>query len=195
MRVLVVYAHPYEKSYNKALLESTLKGLKKGNHEVDLVDLYEDEFQPVLSKSDLYHASKGEAVDSQIISYQKRFEKAEHVIFIFPIWYESMPAIMKGFLDRVFSNGWAYKSVPGKSMPEGQLKHLKATVVSTMGAPGFIYKLFLNNALEGVLIKGALKFSGIKNVRWHKISNIQKLSDASRKKWLTNIEEYSQKLA
>ena len=194
MKVMVIYAHPYDKSYNHAILESTLDGLKEANHEVDLLDLNKDGFNPVMTSEDLYSLSLSKPVDPKVLEYQSRIENAQHLVFIFPVWYESVPAILKGFLDKVFSNGWAYKSVPGKNTPIGQLTHLNATVISTMGMPKMIYRLLYNNALKGVLIKGTLKFSGIKNIKWINMDNIQTVSNEKRSKWLVDVKEYMKKL-
>ena len=102
MKVMIIYAHPYDKSYNHAILQSTLEGLKEGNHEIDLLDLNKDGFNPVMTSEDLYAASIKKPVDPKVIEYQSCIEAADHLVFIFPIWYESVPAILKGFLDKVF---------------------------------------------------------------------------------------------
>ncbi len=194
MKVMVVYAHPYDKSYNHAILESTLEGLREGNHEIDFLDLNNDDFNPIMTSEDLQAASMGKVVDPKVIEYQSRIEAAQHLVFIFPIWYESVPAVLKGFLDKVFSSGWAYKPVPGKSTPVGLLTQLNATVISTMGMPKLIYRSFYNNAVQGVLIKGVLKFSGVKDVKWFNIDNVQSVSNEKRTKWLLDIKEHMKNL-
>lgn len=194
MKVMVIYAHPYDKSYNHAILESTLQGLKEGNHEVDILDLNKDGFNPVMTLEDLHAASMGKVVDPKLTEYRSRIEAAQHLVFIFPIWYQSVPAILKGFLDKVFSNGWAYKQIPGKGTPIGLLTHLNATVISTIGMPKLLYRLLYKNAVKLVLIKGSLKYSGVKNIKWFNIASVQKLSNEKRSKWLLNIKEYMRKL-
>ena len=99
-----------------------------------------------------------------------------------------------GFLDKVLTSGWAYKNIPGKSMPEGKLTHLSATVISTVGMPNMVYTLLYNNALKGVLIKGGLKFCGVKKIKWFKICSVENISDEKRRKWITDIEEYMERL-
>lgn len=195
MKVMVIYAHPYDKSYNHAILESTLEGLKEGNHEIDLVDLNKDGFNPVMTCEELHaHCICNKPIDPKVLDYQSRIEAAQHLVFIFPMWYQSGPAILKGFLDKVFSNGWAYKHFPGKHTAVGQLTHLNATVISTMGMPKMVYRLLYHNALKGELIKGTLKFSGIKSVKWINLDKVPMVSDEKRNKWLVDIKEHMKKL-
>ncbi len=194
MNVKIIYAHPYEGSYNKAILDSVTAGLKEAGHSIDLLDICKDDFNPVMTEEDLKAASQKTVVDPKVLEYQGRIEKVNHLVIIFPVWFECMPAILKGYFDKVFSNGWAYKSVEGKNQPVGQLTYLNATVITTMGVPKFVYNLFLNNALQGVLIKGALKFCGVQKVKWIKLCSVQTVPGEKRTKWLKEIFTYMTKL-
>lgn len=69
MKVMIIYAHPYDESYNHAILQSTLEGLKEGNHEIDLLDLNKDGFNPIMTSQDLYAASIQKSVDPKVIEY------------------------------------------------------------------------------------------------------------------------------
>ncbi len=194
MNVKVIYAHPYEGSYNRAILESTLAGLKDAGHTVDLLDIYKDNFNPVMTREDLRAISQETVADPKVAEYQERIMKTNHLVIIFPVWFESMPAILKGYFDKVFTSGWAYKSVKGKNQPQGQLTHLNATVITTMGVPKLVYRLFFNNALQGVLIKGALKFCGVQKVKWFKLDMIQNVPKEKREKRLKDIYSYMRQL-
>jgi putative NADPH-quinone reductase len=194
MNIKIIYAHPYEGSYNRAILENTLAGLKEAGHTVDLLDLCKEDFNPVMRVEDLEAISRQTVADPKVLEYQGRIEKANHLVIIFPVWFECMPAILKGYFDKVFSNGWAYKSVEGKRQPVGQLTHLNATVISTMGMPKFVYNLFFNNALKGVLVKGVLKYSGVQKVKWFKLGGVQTVSNEKRTKWLHEIYSYMKNL-
>ena len=96
MRVVIVFNHPYEGSFGNAILNSVTKGLKDANHEIDLMHLDNDGFNPVMSKADLKAFVDHKPVDPQVIDYNERLEKANHLIFIFPIWWDLMPP-SKGF--------------------------------------------------------------------------------------------------
>lgn len=195
MNVKIIYAHPNPWSYNKAILDNVLIALEEAGHRVDLLDLYYDDFNPVMTKYDLGAATKQKPVDPKIHEYQKRIENADHLIFIFPIWFESVPAILKGYIDKVFSNGWAYKSVKGKKMPVGQLTYLNATVITTMGVSKSVYRLFFNNAVKGVLINGCLSFCGVQRIKWIKLDKIQTISNEKRETHLKQIFKYMTNLS
>lgn len=194
MKVMVIYAHPYSGSYNNAILKKTISGLEKSGHEIDLLDLNKDGFNPIMTEQDLYAASQQSPIDPKVLEYQERLMNANHVVFIFPIWYASMPAILKGFMDKVLSSGWAYEYVRGNPIAVGKLTHLTATVITTMGAPEFAYNLIYNNPLKGEFIKGTLGFVGIKKVKWIKIDSVISIDVAKRKMWLEKIETYMKKL-
>ena len=143
MKTLIVFNHPYEGSYCNAILEAVQSGLKKGNHEVDFIHLDKDNFDPVMRNKDLAAFAKARndaegaytMLDPQVMDYKKRLEEAEHLIFIFPIWWELMPALTKGFIDKVIFPGIAYNYGKNGRMLFC-LKNLKGlTVVTTMNTP------------------------------------------------------------
>lgn len=193
MNVTIIYAHPYEGSYNHSILESVAKTLK-GKHTIDIIDLYKDGFNPVLSKAELAVYSEGKSVDKQVLKYQEKIENTDHLMLIFPIWWTETPAIMKGFFDKVLLKNWAYLSPDGK-IPKGLLTHVKgATVIATMSGPNFYYNLFAGNPLKGSLVKGTLKFCGIKKVNVIKVPSVTNINDEKRRSWLAKIEKYAGKL-
>ncbi|WP_222867853.1 NAD(P)H-dependent oxidoreductase [Sphingobacterium phlebotomi] len=112
MNVVNVFNHPYEGSFGNAILNSVTKGLKDANHEIDLMHLDNDGFNPVMSKADLKAFVDHKPVDPQVTDYNKRLKKANHLIFIFPIWWDIMPAMTKGFVDRVLTPGVVYDHHP-----------------------------------------------------------------------------------
>ena len=107
MNVLVVYAHPYDKSFNHAILEQVEGGLREAGHTVEVVDLYAINFDPVLSARDLVMLQEGKVADD-VREQQEKLTWADGLIIIHPIWWENHPAILKGWIDRVFSHGFAY---------------------------------------------------------------------------------------
>jgi len=108
MKIFIVFNHPYEGSFCSAILGSVLAGLEKAGHQTDLLHLDRDGFDPVMKADDLKGFTLGKPVDPKIIEYKRRMEQAEHLVLIFPIWWELMPALTKGFIDRVIFPGVAY---------------------------------------------------------------------------------------
>src|SRR3990170_453478 len=110
MKVLVVYAHPNSNSFNHAVLESFTKGLKDGGHIFEVTDLYAIKFNPSLALKDFAQFT-GEQMPEDVLDQQSKVARADALAFVFPIWYIFYPAIVKGWIDRVLSHGFAYKYV------------------------------------------------------------------------------------
>lgn len=134
MRVLVLHAHPNPGSYNAALYHLAVERLKASGHEVDACDLYEEDFQPVLSRTERagYHAIP--ANRAPVEAYVQRLEQAEALVLVYPVWNFGFPAILKGFIDRVFLPGVSFRIVDGLVRPN--LQHIrKLMVITTYGGP------------------------------------------------------------
>ena len=136
MRVLVLYAHPVETSYSAALHQATVAALKAAGHEVDDCDLYAENFDPVLSRQERidYH---DEAINTRNVqAYVDRLRAADALVLCTPVWNYGYPAILKGFLDRVFLPGVSFNLADGKVAPN--FWHIrKIGCVTTYGGTRF----------------------------------------------------------
>lgn len=195
MKTLIVFNHPYEGSYCTAILQAVEKGLDKGGQPFDVIHLDKEGFDPVMRSKDLLAfawAGKGldkalEQIDPPILDYKKKLEDTEHLVMIFPIWWMNMPAMTKGFIDKVIFPAIAYNMDKGRL--KSRLPLRKVTVITTMNTPADIYKDIFNNALEGALIKGTFRQIGIEDVEWISLNMVKQASDGQRKAWLREIEE------
>jgi NAD(P)H dehydrogenase (quinone) len=132
MRVMVVYAHPVETSFNAAIRDVVTGTLRQRGHEVDLSDLYAESFPAIMSRDDrlLYHTIPANRALAK--PWIERLEAAEAMVMVFPTWVFGPPAILKGFCEKVFLPGVAFELVDGKA--RGALCHLKRLGgVSTYG--------------------------------------------------------------
>ena len=128
-----------------------------------------------------------EGVDPIVLRYMKKLRWAEHIVMIFPIWWMTMPAMMKGFIDKVIFPGIAYRMEGGRLI--STLADLKqVTVISTMNTPADIYESRFGNSLEGSLIKGTFNQIGIHDVRWISLNMVKQSGDEKRWLWLDEIE-------
>lgn len=195
MRTLIVFNHPYEGSYCNAILNAAMKGLKIANHEVDLMHLDNDGFNPVMSKADLIAFVEHKPIDPQVIDYNERLKKADHLIFIFPIWWDLMPATTKGFVDRVLSPGVVYNHHSRGFGLVPLLKDLKGvTIITTMNKPRILYSLLIGNLIRKAMLRSVFKTMGYKNLNWISFTSVKSVSQEKRVKWLTNIENKFAKL-
>lgn len=189
MRTVIVFNHPYEGSYCNAILNAVIKGLKIANHEVDLMHLDNDGFNPVMSKADLKAFVAHKPVDPQVIDYNERLKKADHLIFIFPIWWDLMPATTKGFVDRVLSPGVVYDHHPRGFGLVPLLKNLKSvTIITTMNKPKIMYSLLIGNLIRKAMLRSVFKTMGYKNLNWISFTYVKSVSQEKREEWLMNIE-------
>ena len=133
MRVLVVYAHPVETSFNAAIHARIVETLTAAGHEVDDCDLYAENFQPCLTREERlnYHAVGANL--APVAGYVERLRGAEALVLCFPVWNFGFPAILKGYFDRVFLPGVSFELTEDGGI-DPRLHHLRKIVaVSTYG--------------------------------------------------------------
>jgi len=136
MRVMVLHAHPVEDSYNRALCNVVVETLRAKGHQPDLVDLYAENFQPVLTRDDRrrYHHVP-ENITTELKPYVDRLMAAEALVIVHPVWNYGFPAILKGYFDRVFLPGVSFILEGGDSPDKGRLipnlKHIKRVAFVT----------------------------------------------------------------
>jgi len=134
MRVLVVYAHPLATSFNSALHAQVLATLRARGHEIDDCDLYAESFDPVLTAEDLQLYNDISANRHRVASYVDRLLAANALVLMYPVWNEGFPAIMKGFLDRVFLPGVSFEKDREGAVTPALLNINKLGAVCTYGA-------------------------------------------------------------
>lgn len=194
MKTVIVFNHPYDGSYCNAILQSVTAGLQKNNHEVDLIHLDKENFNPVMTCEDLKAFVNRYPVDPKVIEYKERLGNADHLVFIFPIWWELMPAMTKGFIDKVIFPGVAYDYKTNGFMIK-KLKKLKSvTLITTMNTHSFFYKLIFGNAIKRAFFTGTFWKMGYKNRKWISLNMVKFVSEDKRRNWLLKLEERFQNL-
>lgn len=189
MKVVIVFNHPYEGSYCNAILRSVITGLERAQHKVDLIHLDKECFNPVMTAADLKAFKDRRPTDPKVMEYRHRIDGADHLIFIFPIWWELMPALTKGFIDKVIFPGVAYDYTRGGYGMTPLFKKIKTvTMITTMNTPGFLYRLVFGNAIRKAVITGTFWKTGYKNRKWISLSGVKQASEKKRSKWLRNLE-------
>jgi putative NADPH-quinone reductase len=136
MRVLVIYCHPVDTSYNAALHRATVDALKAAGHEVDDCDLYAEGFDPVMSRQGRIEYHDEQINTKPVQQYVDRLRAAEALVLVCPIWNYGYPAMLKGFTDRVFLPGVSFRLEDGVVKPN--LWHIrKIAAVHTYGGTRF----------------------------------------------------------
>ena len=131
MNHLIIYAHPNPNSLSHAYLEVMKEQTRANGHNVIVRDLYQMNFKPVDYAADFEKSRRGEYPE-EILTEQEFLQKADLISLIYPVWWGSMPAIMKGYFDRVFTRGFAFDYHPEKGLLK-LMKGKKALVINNMG--------------------------------------------------------------
>ena len=176
-KMLIIYAHPGHDGSHAYFLEQIkeiLKDKQQANYEV--IDLYAINYNPVLQYSELYSAGRRE-VSPENLAFQEKIKAADCLLFIYPTWWQNMPAILKGFMDRVFVSGFAFVYKLG--VPIGLLKNKKAAVFSATGGPRLYSRFFVKDQSVSVLTKDILAFAGIK-ARGFSVGSSSKLTEVNK---------------
>ena len=187
MNHLIVYAHPHPESLNHAILDTTVSTLKKNGHEVIVRDLYELDFQPVLRPEDMA-AMKAGQTPKDIKTEQECINDADVITFIYPIWWTGLPAILKGYVDRVFSYGYAY--AVGEEGIIKLLKGKKGLIINTHGTPNEEYdEIGMTAGLKVTSDIGIFDFSGIETVEHLLFGSIGYVNEEDYKSMINKVEE------
>jgi len=183
----IIYAHPYAGSFNHEILNRLSNSFSKHDEEFEIIDPYSDKFNPLLTEDDLENYSDGQTNDRLVKRYQRKIAGSDELIFIFPIWWQDMPAMLKGFFDRTMLNGFAYNEDDGW---QGQLTYIKKVTVITTST---VTKEYLQNEcgdpIQGVFINRTLADLGIlpENVKWIHFGEVNTTADETRLRFLNDI--------
>jgi len=187
MKTLIITAHPSSKGFTHQIAQRFAATLA----EVEIIDLYQDSAEDFLHFED----SNNIALSDKSKMYQAKIAEAQNLVFIHPVWWGSVPAILKNFCDIVFSADFAFRYEKGKSVPKGLLKGKKGYVFMTADADTWMFsflftspKKFWANPLFGIL-----PFSGVQVKHLEVFGGMRKASEEKRHKWLQKVEKIAQK--
>ncbi|MGF9965321.1 NAD(P)H-dependent oxidoreductase [Bacillus rhizoplanae] len=192
MKHLIVYAHPNPQSFNHAILETLQGQLQEKGHEVRVRDLYAINFNPVLAANDFISFSQGNT-PADIKAEQEHITWADVITFIYPVWWTGLPAILKGYVDRVFSHGFAYAY--GANGIEKLLTGKKSLLLSTMGNSKENYDASgMFEAMKKTTDAGIFDFTGIETVEHAFYTSVPSVDNETRKQYLEEVKELVNRL-
>ena len=188
MKNLIIYCHPNPKSFNYGILETIIQNLKEKGEEVQVRDLYSMNFNPIKSPQDFID-TKNNTVAPDIKAEQDYLLWSDRIVFIYPVWWMNMPALLKGYIDRVFNYGFAY-SYNFRNLDDFKLAGKKVLVFNTSGAPKIYYLLIKAlNAMNKITNTGIFKFCKMKVLGHYYYGGIPRSTDSKRKKILLKIQK------
>lgn len=189
MRILVVWAHPLADSYSAALKDRAVAALEATGHQIDLLDLYAEEFDPVLSAQERIDYHEIGPNQANVESYVAQLRAAEGLLLIFPTWSFGFPAILTGWLQRVWVPGVAFglREEGGPIIP-GILGIRRVAAITTTGSPWWYVKA-VGNPARKVLKRGhRVMFAKRARTRWLDLNNMNKDSPRKRARFLAKVE-------
>lgn len=183
MKHLIITSHPSSKGFTHRIAKTFLDKALSNGGEVEIMDLYDDEFKlDFLRFEDISKMPE----DKIVLKIQDKIKLADNLVFISPMWWYSCTAIMKNFLDRVLTPGFAYK-YEGKLLPKRLLKGKSAQVFMTCDGPGYFY-FFVGNFAKK-LFWLTLGICGVKIKDYVLLSSKRKKSDNDLEKFLRKVED------
>jgi NAD(P)H dehydrogenase (quinone) len=178
--ILIVDGHPRPGSFGDALTMAYAEGAREAGRTVQVVALRDLQFDPVLHQG----YAGDQAMEPDLLALQDAIQACRHFVLVYPIWWGGMPAQMKGFVDRVFLPGFAFKYHKGRVIHDQLLKGRSARVIVTMDAPPW-YDLLVYRAGGMHLARTALlKFCGFHPVHGWRVGPVKHSSQERREKWL-----------
>jgi len=173
MKLLVIYAHPNHQSLSYAFLQQVLKGSGENAaiEEIEVLDLYAEGFDPVLVFNEEKRRRDMHAVP-ELAKHREQILRADKLIFVYPIWWGRPPAMLLGYIDRMFASGFAYRD-NGRLLPEGLLKGKTAVCISSMKGPAGYPLFWLYNAHKTLMRKALLKYVGFGKVKFFEFGSME----------------------
>jgi len=185
--ILLILGHPSENSFCNGLIDAYKKGAESSGATCKVIYISRLNFD--VNLSDGYKTGKADQLEEDLVAAQKLFQWADHVVIAFPNWWGAMPAITKGFIDRLFLPGFAFKNHSGKSFPEKLLKGKSMSVMVTMDTPKFWFYLVHRASLYLILKKVVFGYVGFKPINFSTFGFIRKSTETLRTNWLKKVEQ------
>lgn len=191
--VLVVYCHPNPKSFTHAVLDSVLAGLRASGCAFEVIDLYAEQFDPVLIVDETRRRRDLDTVEATR-AYREKLGAASSFVFVYPVWWGGFPAMLKGFIDRVFVSGltYSFRGRPKDAVfPQGLMRGRAAHFFYTLDSPGVVAWLdpgWFSNLFT------VFRYCGFSPVRRHYLARLKRTTLAQREEWLAEARERAEQL-
>jgi NAD(P)H dehydrogenase (quinone) len=188
-KILVILGHPNADSFCGALHKAYIEGAKTNGSEVRAIKLGQIKFEPVLWKG----YNEIQDLESELVKSQEDIQWAEHIVFVYPNWWGAMPSLMKGFIDRVFLPGFAFKYRDNSQLWDKLLSGRTAQLLVTMDTPPWYYRWVYRSPGHNEMKRTILGFCGIKVTGISEFSPIKTSTQEKRRAWLGIAEELGKK--
>lgn len=187
-RIALIIGHPDKESYNYALAKAYKKGAESSGIEIQEIIIQDLNFNPNLQ----FGYRKRTDLELDLLKSQEILKWANHLVWVYPVWWGSVPAIMKGFLDRVLLPGYAFSKRKDSLWWDKHFTNKSARLICTLDQPSWYYKWFYSSPSHKAMKKLTLNFIGVKKVKTTTIGPIRLSKENFREKWLRKVEKLGQ---
>jgi len=184
-RIAIINGHPNKDSFNFGIVKAYSEGAEQSGAEVKEITIAALNFDPVLH----FGYQKRMELEPDLLKAWEIIQWADHLVWVHPVWWGGMPALMKGFIDRLFLPGLAYKYRENSVWWDKLLTGKTAHIITTLDQPGWYYRLFYGRPSINQLKRSTLEFCGIKPVKVSYIGIIRNSAEIQRDKWLEKVQK------
>ncbi|ROH90673.1 flavodoxin family protein [Chryseobacterium cucumeris] len=188
-KIAIINGHPNKDSFNFGVTEAYRLGASEAGAEVREIVIRDLNFNPNLQ----FGYQKRMELEPDLIKAWEIIQWADHLVWVHPVWWGGFPAIMKGFIDRLFLPGMAYKYRENSVWWDKLLKGKTAHIITTLDQPGWYYRLFFGRPSVNQLRKSILEYCGVKPVKVTYVGIIRNSKEEQRSQWLSKVRELGKK--
>jgi putative NADPH-quinone reductase len=185
-RILIIQGHPAEQSLCEALAKEYAQGAQESGHAVKMLTVRNLKFDPILHEG--YKVIQ--TLEADLILAQDEIKSADHIVVIFPTWWGGMPALLKGFIDRTFLPGFAFKYRQGSLWWDKLLKGKSAHIIATMDTPPWYFRVFYRDAGINQMKRTILQYCGIDPVKVTRIGRVKDTDSTWKNSWLSKTKGF-----
>lgn len=189
-KIAIINGHPNKNSFNFGIAEAYKAGAVESGAEVKEIVIRDLNFNPNLQ----FGYQKRMELEPDLMKAWEIIQWADHLVWVHPVWWGGFPALMKGFIDRLFLPGLAYKYRENSVWWDKLLKGKTAHIITTLDQPGWYYRLFFGRPSVNQLKKSILEYCGVKPVKITYIGIIRNSKDEQRVQWLRKVKELGRNL-
>jgi len=182
-KILIINGNPKDKSLCHGLAESYAEGAMASGHDVDVVHLSQLDFEVVLKNG----YDEIQELEPDIDMLKQKITDAQHLVFVYPVWWGSVPALLKGMLDRIFLPGFAFSYQDGNPFPKQLLKGRTARLIVTMDTPPWYFKLVYGAPAHKMMRRTVLEFCGVKPVKLTEFGPVLHANEGKRSQWIEKV--------
>ena len=188
VHILIVHCHPSNDSFSARILGTVLDGLSRSGHTFTVEHLYEQQFDPIMTLDEWNVHFEDCPPPPELARYASHLLEADGILLIYPTWWYGMPAVMKGYFDRVWRYGLAFIIQNGR-IKKGQLRRIRTFgIITTYGSPWWWIRLYIGDSNRALAKRGLKPVFGRNCKTWHKaLYGLDTASDAKRERFIKSI--------